>query len=121
MFGGRVKVPGKKLARWYLLWGMAHNGHGRVPVDLIAAPWTAPPNRAEKYIEPALAAIWAVARLGQDDHDTLAALVGRLDHPGDPDWLNGDVVGALTDLTGRRLAYDTAAWRRWWRSRSGNR
>ena len=121
MFGGRVKVPGKKLARWYLLWGMAHNGHGRVPAELIAAPWTAPPNRAEKYIEPALAAMWAVARLGQDDQDTLAALVGRLDRPGDPDWLNGDVVGALTDLTGRRLAYDTAAWRRWWRSRAGNR
>ncbi len=119
MFGGRVRVPGAKLARWYLLWGMAHNGHGRVPPDLLAAPWTQKPNPAEKYLEPVLAAAWAVARLGQNDRETLAALIARLDAPGDPDWLKGDIIGALTDLTGRRFAYDIAAWRRWWRKREG--
>jgi hypothetical protein len=119
MFGGRVRVPGAKLARWYLLWGMAHNGHGRVPPDLLAAPWTPKPNRAEKYLEPVLAAAWAVARLGQNDRATLAALIARLDAPGDPDWLKGDIIGALSDLTGRRFGYDIAAWRRWWRKREG--
>ena len=42
---------------------------------------------------------------------TLDALIARLDRAGDPDWLAGDLVGALTALTGQRLGYDAAAWR----------
>ena len=57
------------------------------------------------------------AELGQDDRDTLAALIGRLDRTGDPEWLKGDMIGALTALTGQRFGYDIAAWRRWWASR----
>lgn len=117
MFGGRVRVPGDKLMRWYLLWTMSHNGFGRVPVELIAAPWTQKPNRAEKYLDPAPAAAWAVARLGQADGKTLAALVARLGKKGDPAWLRGDIVGALSSLTGKRFGYDIEAWRRWWRQR----
>ena len=117
LFGGNLKVPAAALGRWYLLWGMAYNGHGRVPVPLLTAPWRQSPNRAEKYMEPAPLAMWAAARLGQDDAATIGALVDTLGRPGDPTWLDGDRVGALTALTGRRFAYDFAAWRKWWRSR----
>lgn len=113
MFGDR-RFPAPKMARWYILWAMAHNGHGRVPADLISAPWEAPANRAEKYFESAPAAAWAAAELGQKDDATLEALVARLDRPGDPDWLKGDIIGALTVLTGERFAYDVAAWKSWW-------
>jgi len=95
---------------------MAHNGHGKVPVNLIAAPWEAPKNGAEKYFESAPAAAWAAAELGQKDDKTLAALIARLDRPGDPAWLKGDIIGALTVLTGQRFAYDIAGWQRWWRA-----
>ena len=30
------------------------------------------------------------------------------------EFLHGDVVGALTALTGERFAYDREAWRDWW-------
>ena len=112
MFGGQ-KFPASRMARWYILWAMAHNGNGRVPVELISAPWEAPQNDAEKYFESPPAAAWAAAQLGQDDPDTVAALIGRLDREGDPDWLKGDMVGALTVLTGQRFAYDVAAWKKW--------
>jgi hypothetical protein len=113
-FAGRRNVSASALARWYLLWAMAHNGHGRVPPALIAEPWTAKPNRAEKYLGVAPAAAWAAARLGQNDSATLAALVARLGRAGDPRWLTGDMIGALSDLTGRRFGYDLDAWRSWW-------
>ena len=63
------------------------------------------------------AAAWAAAQLGQADDETLAALVGQLgrDHPR---WLDGDLVGALTVLTGERFGYDLPAWQRWWAGRS---
>ena len=81
-----------------------------MPPALIAEPWTAKPNRAEKYLGVAPAA----ARLGQNDSATLAALVARLGRAGDPRWLTGDMIGALSDLTGRRFGYDLDAWRSWW-------
>ena len=93
---------------------MAHNGRGKVPVDLISAPWQAPQNDAEKYFESPPAAAWAAAEIGQNDPATLEALIGRLNRDGDPDWLKGDMIGALTVLTGQRFAYDVAAWKRWW-------
>lgn len=117
MFGSRT-FPGPKMARWYILWAMAHNGHGSVPPALITAPWGAETNGAEKYLESPPAAAWAVAELGQDGPATLAALIARLDATGDPDWLVGDMVGALTVLTEQRFAYDIAAWKRWWAARS---
>ncbi len=113
LIGGAVTVPAHKLGQWAVLWAMALARQGSVPVDLIAAPWTAPDNGSEKYFEPAPAAIWAAAMAGQDDPDTIASLIDRLDRPGDPLWLRGDVVGALTALTGQRFGYDIAAWRRW--------
>lgn len=114
---GRRQITAANMAQWYLLWGMAHNGHGRVPLHYLREPWTSKPNRAEKYIQPLLAAIWAMRELNQKDDATLAALITRLDFKDDPKWVTGDVIGALTDLTGKRFGYDRDAWRRWWRGR----
>lgn len=114
MFGGALTVPSDKMARWYLLWAMAHNGEGRVPISLINEPWSQRPNRAEKYLDAPPAAAWAAAELGQMDRATLKALIDRLDRTGDPDWLAGDMIGALTVLTGERFGWDIPAWKRWW-------
>ena len=103
------------------LWAAAHNGHARIPVEYLKIPWTAKPTRSEKYIRLAPAASWAYARLGQRDPETLTALIDRLARPGDPKWLRGDIVGALTDLTGQRFAYDIDGWKRWWRTRIQDR
>ena len=115
---GRTRFPAAKMARWYTLWAMAHNGHGRVPPELISAPWEAPQNDAEKYFDSPPAAAWAAAQLGQKDDKTLAALIARLDRAGDPDWLKSDMIGALTVLTGQQFAYDVAAWKKWWAARA---
>ena len=113
-FGGKLKSSAKEMARWYHLWALALNGHGRVPPALLSAPFDQPTNPAEKYFEPAPAAAWAAAQLMQADNDTVAALVARLDAEGDPPWLAGDIIGALAALTGERFGYDIRAWRAWW-------
>ena len=114
LFGGALREPAAKVARWHLLWALAAIGRGRVPPALLAAPWGAATNRPEKYLEPAPAAAWAAAAVGQDDEATLATLIARLGAPGQPGWLDGDFVGALTALTGKRFGYDLDAWRVWW-------
>ncbi|MFQ5785642.1 MAG: hypothetical protein ACE5H8_12580, partial [Alphaproteobacteria bacterium] len=116
IIGGRLQVPLVKMGRWLLIWGMAIAGEGRVPPAFVAAPWDGHPNEAEKYFETPEIALWAVAALAQDDRETVAALIARLDRAADPPWLLGDVVGALAAVTGRRFGYDVAAWRGWWRA-----
>lgn len=100
LFGGQVSVPAAQLARWYLLYAIALNGHGWVPPACVTIPWTSPPNRAEKYFEPAVAAAWAVAELRQADPATLAALETALEGEM-PAWARGDILAALHVLTGR--------------------
>jgi len=117
LFGGALTPPAARVARWYLLWGLALAGRGRVPAAYLAEPWTARPNRAEKYVEPVTGAAWAVGQVGQTDAETLGALIARLDAADQPPWLVGDLIGALTALTGERFGYDVAAWRRWWSAR----
>ncbi len=117
LFGRKLTVPASKLAQWYLLWAIGLNGHGRIPPSLLSAPWTERPNRPEKYLEAVPAAAWTAAQLGQADPETLAALVALLGAPGQPSWLDGDFVGALSALTGERFGYDAVAWRDWWRRR----
>ncbi len=114
LIGGRVSVSSTTLRRWQLLWGMTLAGEGRVPVDLISEPWTAPKNTAEKYFDSPPAAMRAAAAIGQNDRGTIDALIERLGREEDPLWLRGDAVGALTELTGQRFAYDVDAWRTWW-------
>ncbi len=113
-YGGQVKVSTSTLARWYLLWTLAQQDGGRVPPDLLAVPWDVPDNKPAKYFHPTPAAAWTMAQLGQGDAESLAALVARLDRAGDPDWLAGDIVGALTALTEQRFGHDYEAWRAWW-------
>ena len=60
------------------------------------------------------------AMMVMDKTLTIGALVARLDQAGDPLWLTGDVVGALTALTGRRFGYDRAAWQAWWHAEQAN-
>lgn len=117
LIGGSLTLPTEHVVRWALLRAMALTGHGRVPPALLAEPWTQQPNRAEKYFQLAAGAAWAASWLGQADDETIGALIDRLGRPGDPLWLTGDLTGALSALTGRRLGYDVEAWRQWWRHR----
>ncbi len=114
LIGGRVTISSKTLRRWQLLWGMTLAGEGHVPTELIAEPWTAPQNNAEKYFNSPPAAMRAAAAIGQDDRATIDALIARLAREEDPLWLRGDAIGALTELTGQRFAFDFGAWRAWW-------
>ena len=114
LVGGQTTATAEEMGHWVLLWGMAVAGEGEVPREVFTVPWTAEAKRSEKYFKTLPAALWAAARIGQDDGATLGALVARVDQAGDPLWLTGDVVGALTALTGRRFGYDRAAWRAWW-------
>jgi hypothetical protein len=138
-FSDGSAITAEMLGRWILLWGMSLSDKGdvafewlnafstarvnpagkssaavQVPLDWLAEPWATPANPAEKYYATAPGAIWTVGQIGQDDAATIDALVARLERPDDPLWLTGDVVGALTALTGERFAYDRAAWRDWW-------
>jgi hypothetical protein len=94
------------------------NGHGAISAALLETPWTAPANRAEKYVDPTPGAAWAAAQLGQNDATTLGILIARLAAEHEPLWLHGDLVGGLSVLTGQRFAYDLVAWERWWATRN---
>lgn len=114
---GLEPVPRAALGRWALLWAMTLAGGGEVPGVDWQRPWTVAPNEREKYLDPLPAELVVLAVGGHASPGTLAALVARLDparEPADPVWLTGDVVGALTAVTGRRFGYDAAAWRAWW-------
>jgi hypothetical protein len=104
LFGGQVQMPMAQLVRWYLLYAIALNGHGWVPPACLTTPWTASPNMAEKYLEPVLAAAWAVTELGQATPATLdalhIALAAEL-----PTWARGDVLAALHRLAGHPFQY----------------
>ena len=117
-FGHPVSLT--RLHQWYLLWAIGLSGEGTVPAALIRTPWDLSPNRPDKYFHPGPAAAWTVARVGQSDLETLGTLIEGLATPGEPDWLDGDRVGALTALTGQRFGYERGAWRAWWAARRGD-
>ncbi len=114
IFGKQLTVSAATMARWYMLWAMALNGHGRVSPELLSLSFKEKPNRPEKYLHLASAAAWAVAEIGQRDDETIAALIAALGRKGQPRWIDGDYIGALTVLTDQRFGYDVAAWRAWW-------
>ncbi len=112
---GDVVIPDRgSIGAFWLIWGMALAGEGRVPPRYIAAPWSVPPNSAEKYFEPQLMAIWAVSVLGQRDRATLDALIARVANAEDPLWLRLDAAGALSSLVETGHGTDLAAWSKWW-------
>ena len=119
LFGGALKTKAADVARWYLLRTIALTGHGSVPTGLLGLPWKDVRNRPEKYFHPAPVAAWAAAQLGQSDGATLEALMGRLERGDDPPWLAGDIVNALTVLTGQGFGRNRAAWRTRWEKRKG--
>jgi len=118
-FGGALRLSLARINRWYLLWGIALNGNGKVPLEYLAEHWSESVNRSEKYFNPAPAAAWAVTQLGQNGDRVIDRLITRLGARDEPEWLTGDWVGALTALTGERFGYDKEAWRRWWSVRRG--
>jgi hypothetical protein len=115
-FGGNLTVKAADIGRTLLFWGMGLAKQKDVPIEFIKRPWRAPANSFEKYFDPQLTAIWAVAAAGQNDTATINGLIGRLGNEHDPLWLRAQVAGALTALTGKRFAYDAGKWRSWWRS-----
>lgn len=117
MFGGRLTPKTVNFGRHILLWGMGLSGRGRVPRPLLERPWTRVSNRPQKWFDSLPMALFAVSWTGQNDRKTVAALIGRLDRS-DPKWLKGDIIGALTAVTGKRFGYDIDAWRRWWAARA---
>ena len=102
------------LGRWLLLYAAGINGHGWVEPVWLSAPWNAEPRPSEKYLDIQLMAIWTAGRLGQSSAGTMDALIGRFDQAGDPDWLKGDVVAALTAITNNHFGHDLDAWKAWW-------
>jgi len=117
LIGGNTEIDAASLADWMIVWAMAAADRGIVPPTLLAADWRSPDNRAEKYFDLPPIAAWAVAQREQGDSRTIGALVARLGQDGDPDWLTGDIAGALSRLTGERFGYDVGAWRAWWREK----
>lgn len=120
MFGGQFSVPARDIAVWQLYAAIGLNGEKTVPPSLLQRPWTHQPNGPQKWMDPLLIGLHAIQRTGQNDRATMDALVRRLDEAGDPDWLRSQVTGTLGAITGRRYAYDIAAWKAWWQSARKN-
>ena len=116
-YGGRLNVTATQSAQWNLLWAIALNGEGRISPEFLTRAWTERPNRSQKYRHPGPAAAWVVAQLAQADNDTITALIAGLNRAEYPLWVKGDLVGALTVLTGQRFGYDMQRWRSWWKNR----
>jgi len=113
-FGGALRTSLDRVNRWFLLWGIALNGSGDVPLEYLTETWSDSANSSEKYFNLAPAAAWTVAQLGQNDEQVIDLLIARLGARNEPEWLVGDWVGALTAISGERFGYDKDAWRRWW-------
>lgn len=116
IFGGRYSATAPDMAMWHILAAMARNGEATIPIELLQRPWTRPSNRPQKWFDPSLIAMHAVQLTGQNDRTTVATLIERLDRPDDPDWLQSQVTGTLSAITGKPFAYDRKAWKEWWSS-----
>ncbi len=114
IFGRESEVPARQVGQWILLWGMASNRKSRVPVDFLKRPWLIEASQSEKYFDPLLGALFTVSRNRQRDHETVSALISRLESGRDPLWLTGDIIGTLSAITDKKFAYDTASWTKWW-------
>ena len=109
--GGHVTVPLARLNRWYLLRALMMCGHRvALPGNLLHMEWNVTANSSEKYFHPLPAAAWVAGELGESDEPTLAALIARLGEG--PLFIDGDLIGALSVLSGQHLGYDIDAWYR---------
>lgn len=116
IFGGRSTVRARNMATWQILAAMAQNGEKTIPVRFLTVPWHRPSNRPQKWFDSLLVALYAIQLTGQKDRATVEALVDRLDFQDDPDWLQSQITGTLSAITGKPFAYDRAAWKKWWLS-----
>ena len=114
MFGGKLTPGAVNLGRHILLWGMGVAGRGRVPGALLERPGSLISNEPQKWFDSLPMALFAVSWVGQNDSATVSTLIDRLDRAADPAWLRGDIIGALSAVTGKRFGYDIGAWRQWW-------
>jgi len=112
-FDGAKPFSSKAIAETVLLRSMAQVGHPDVPQEFLLRRWQSETNSYEKYFEPSLAAIHAVAISKQGDPQTVDTLLQRLEFEDDPLWLRSHIVGALTSATDKHFGYDLAAWRDW--------
>ena len=118
--GGNVTVPLAYLNRWYLLRALLMCGHRvALPGNLWHIEWNEPANSSEKYFHPLPAAAWVLGELGAPDDSNLAGLIGQLGKG--PAFIDGDLIGALSLLSGQRLGYDIDAWYQWWAEEQGMR
>ena len=113
--GGLVTMPFDHFNQWYLLRALLMCGKGQVPTELLHIEWSEVSNRSEKYFSPLPGAAWVAGELGSADESTVAALIGQLGRA--PDFVDGDLVGALTLTTGQSHGYDLQAWKGWWAAR----
>lgn len=112
-FGGGMRLEARDVGAVLVLTAMAEARQPEVPLRFLLQRWRSEPNSYEKYFEPPMAAINAVAQSRQGDPATVDALLQRLDFKDDPDWLRSQIIGALTAATGQHFGYDVAAWRGW--------
>ena len=113
IFGGDSTIRSDWLYYHYLLMGLALTGHGRVPPALWETPFVIERNPMEKYFSPHEAGVFTAGVLRQNDPETVGSLIALLGSADNPLWFKGDVVGALTQITGQRFGYDFDAWRDW--------
>jgi hypothetical protein len=109
-----TKYKFRQIIRWFSLHMMAINGNGAVPTEWLSGGWRNENVPSEKYFYIYLAAIRAVGWIGQNDSETISALISRLTRTNEPEWLNADAIASLTALTGQRFAYDIDKWQAWW-------
>ena len=119
VFGGQFSVPAREIGLWHLINAMEANCEASVPVRLLEPPWSRKSNGPQKWFDPLLVAMRVIQQLRQNDRSTIDALVTRLDRSNDPDWLQSQIVGTLTAITGQRFAYDFDEWHNWWRGARG--
>lgn len=112
-FGGGMRLQARDVAAVLVLSAMAEARQPNVPLRYLLQPWRSEPNSYEKYFEPAMAAINAVALSRQSDPATINALLQRLDFTDDPVWLRSQIIGALTAATRQHFGYQISAWRAW--------
>ncbi|MCH9671332.1 MAG: hypothetical protein K0U93_07785 [Gammaproteobacteria bacterium] len=109
-FASPDPLSSQHVAQHHLLRAIGLIGAGYVPAQLLLAPWDQPDNPPAKYFHPTPAAIWTAGIVRQYDATTVNALLKRLQTYPDPDWIKGDIVGALSRITSRRHGYDATRW-----------
>ena len=113
VIGKEAAIPAQRMGKWILLWGMRSNNQSRVPVDLLTEPWQTEPRNSQKYFAPLLAALFTIAHNHQSDAATIDALIDRLRNHNDPLWLQGDIIGTLSVITGKKFGYNVEGWLQW--------